>query len=262
VLSSRAAVLAAANPAFGRYDSSRSPAENVEFQGSILSRFDLIFVLLDKTDAEKDDLLAKHVFDVHEGFATAKRPGAGEKVLETGSGRTLSVALLRQYVHYARTHVFPELDEEAAEFLENEYVNLRAEADHDKGIPITVRQLEAIVRLAESLAKMELSEVATKEHAVEAVKIFRAATVKAANLGAGGASVFGSNRVQTRKIARKVEAEVRNKVAVDEVVSKKKLMFEISRAVGCDLAIVETVINNMGNNKDFEVRGKTIKRRR
>ena len=252
VLSSRTSVLAAANPAFGRYDPLRSTADNVEFQATILSRFDLIFVLLDKTDYKKDLELAARVFEVHQGSTT------------NSTTNMLPLDTLKSYVQFARSSVFPELDEEAADFLENEYVHLRSASLNNSAFPITVRQLEAIVRITESLAKMELSSTATKEHAAEAAKIFRSATVQASKLGSklGEGNVFGGNPETTKKLVRKVESEIRSKITVGETVSKKKLVYEISRDLNCAEINVEAVLNNLDNHKDFEVKKKTVSRRR
>lgn len=63
-LNSRAGVLAAANPVFGRYDDMKSPEENIEFQSTILSRFDMIFVILDKRDADRDSAISKFVISM------------------------------------------------------------------------------------------------------------------------------------------------------------------------------------------------------
>ena len=73
VLNSRAAVIAAANPKFGSFDDQKDPQENIEFQSTILSRFDAIFIVLDERNEEKDTHLSKHVMNMH---AKAAAPGA------------------------------------------------------------------------------------------------------------------------------------------------------------------------------------------
>merc|ERR1719217_1339654 len=152
VLNTRCSVLAAANPVFGTYDDLQSTAEQVDFQSTILSRFDMIFLVKDVRDSERDRMIAKHVLDLHKG-------GTEKHNEETAP---ISVAELRKYVSYCRNRVLPRLTQEACETLRNHYIDIRAKMAQEKKegkdhnvIPITVRQLEAIVRISESLAKME-----------------------------------------------------------------------------------------------------------
>merc|ERR1719384_1307912 len=98
--------------------------------------------------------------------------------------------IMSKYVAFARTKCQPRLTESAAEILKNEYVNFRQtakrreeETGSQSAIPITVRQLEAIVRISESLAKMSFSENVTEDHVKEAVRLFRVATMKAVRQG-------------------------------------------------------------------------------
>jgi len=110
----------------------------------------------------------------------------------------LRVDELRKYVAYARARCRPRLTEAASKDLQKEYVRLRADYNKRKSdsatgspIPITVRQLEAIVRLSESVAKLYLSEVVTTDHVTEAIHLFKMSTAKAATGGAAtGAEVY------------------------------------------------------------------------
>merc|ERR1719175_146719 len=147
-LNSRCSVLAAANSVFGRWDDSKGE-ENIDFMPTILSRFDTIFIVKDEHDEKRDTTLAKHVMQVHMN-AAADSAAEGE----------LSLAFLKKYIGYCRTRCGPRLEEKAAEKLKNKYVLMRnsnreieEEGEKRLSIPITVRQLEAIVRISESLAK-------------------------------------------------------------------------------------------------------------
>eukprot|EP00463_Aulacantha_scolymantha_P002081 TRINITY_DN2734_c0_g1_i1.p1 TRINITY_DN2734_c0_g1~~TRINITY_DN2734_c0_g1_i1.p1 ORF type:complete len:297 (+),score=68.38 TRINITY_DN2734_c0_g1_i1:341-1231(+) len=186
ILNSRTSVLAAANPKFGRYDTLRDPIENIDFQTTILSRFDMIFILIDTGDMKKDITLAKHIINVHRNKSIAAKPGEG----------ALSSEMLQKYISYARHHHKPRLSKDAAEVLMNRYVSMRktvSEKRKEAGrsvIPITVRQLEAIIRLSESLAKMELADLANVDHVKEAMRLFQVSTLYAAtaNFGDGPGS--------------------------------------------------------------------------
>merc|ERR1712050_502772 len=152
MLNTRCAVLAAANPRFGTYDDLTSTADQMDFETTILSRFDMMFLVRDVRDPDRDYNLAMHLASLHKGEVQQEREGP------------LSVVELRKYLSYCRRRVAPRLTPAAGEVLKNHYVSIRAamkaEKEAGKGapIPITVRQLEAIIRISESLAKMELSE--------------------------------------------------------------------------------------------------------
>ena len=157
-LNSRCSVLAAANSIFGRWDDTKAE-ENIDFMPTILSRFDTIFIVKDEHNEERDITLAKHVMNVH--------VNAGAAATSNEDGGELSLSLLKKYINYSRARCGPRLSSSAADKLKNKYVLMRSgtkevEAETDKriAIPITVRQLEAVIRISESLAKMELQSFA------------------------------------------------------------------------------------------------------
>ena len=178
ILNARTSVLAAANPIFGSYDDMRTPAENIEFQSTILSRFDMIFMVRDHRNESRDRTIAGHVMTVHMNNNTEEN----ENVVDIG--------FLKKYVGYCRSRCNPILTKKAADVLRNHYVTIRSSVNQRKSsgkqsaIPITVRQLEAIVRISESIAKMSLSPVATEEHVNEAIRLFKSSTLDAALVGA------------------------------------------------------------------------------
>ena len=145
-----ASVLAAANPLYGRYDDLKHASEQIDFQSSILSRFDAIFIVRDQRLAELDKKIASHVVNLH------------MNKINVDSHADVSVDMLKKYLTYAKMKIFPRLSEEAGHMLQNMYVTDRANSKDQQiskktnGIPITVRQLEAIIRLSESIAKMHL----------------------------------------------------------------------------------------------------------
>ena len=161
-LRAETSVLAAGNPKFGRFDPYQPVAQQVDIQPTLLNRFDVIFMLRDMPDKIKDSAIATHVLAEHQ-HSTSK-----------GS---IDINLFRKYVAYAKQKIFPVLSDEAIEEIKNFYVTLRnspTQSDSpNRPIPITARQLEALIRLSESSAKVRLSNVVDKEDAVRAINILK-----------------------------------------------------------------------------------------
>ncbi|KAL2176331.1 MCM2/3/5 family-domain-containing protein [Thermothelomyces heterothallicus CBS 202.75] len=205
ILNARTSVLAAANPIFGRYDDMKTPGENIDFQTTILSRFDMIFIVKDEHERGKDERIAKHVMGIHMGGR-----GVEERV-----EAEIPVEKMRRYISYCRSRCAPRLSDAAAEKLSSHFVAIRKqvhaaelEANARSSIPITVRQLEAIVRITESLAKLTLSPVATEEHVDEAIRLFLCSTMDAVNQGSNQGS-----RELNEEVSR-VEAELKRRLPI------------------------------------------------
>ena len=159
-LNARTAVLAAANPSLGRYEPNRTVAENISLPVTILSRFDLIFVLRDVPNKETDGKMSRHILEMH-------RRGISPVEAQ------VDAELLRKYVSYAKT-VKPELSEEALKSLSEFYLAMRS-ASETEGSPvaITARQLESLVRVAEARARVALRSTVTSEDAQAAITIMK-----------------------------------------------------------------------------------------
>ncbi len=156
-LNLKCSLLAAINPKFGRFDRYKSVAEQIDLPSSILSRFDLIFLVEDKPDADKDRKLASHMLNIHQ---SAEIPFV------------IDPELLMKYIAYARKQPSPELTNDAIEVLQEFYVGLRYYAeDDDSPAPITARQLEALVRLSEANCKIRLGKEITAADAKRAIKL-------------------------------------------------------------------------------------------
>jgi len=171
-LKARASVLAAANPKFGRYDLNRNLAEQINFPLPLLSRFDVIFKMVDQPNKDSDSRLAEHVLKAHrigEIYRSIEHSDADIEIDEQGFEPEIDKDTLRKYVAYARNNVFPRLSDEAIAILQDQYVKTRS-TSHD-AIPITVRQLESTIRLAEAAARARLSTIVTVEDALLAKKI-------------------------------------------------------------------------------------------
>lgn len=269
VLNSRTAVFAAANPPSGRYDDLKTAQENIDLQTTILSRFDLIFIVRDERDYAKDKAIAQHVVHIHRD-AQAGGGDAGDVSLSLlpsiGESRTRSEAFLKRYVEYARAACRPRLSEGGARSLENNYVRIRSEMrdrSRDRGeapaVPITVRQLEAVVRLSESLAKMCLQPVASEAHVQEALRLFTVSTIDAAKSGLQEMTRFTEEQ---QSELRATEERVRQRLPIGAVASKRALIDELVR-YGLSEWAVERAILGMQQRHEVELRneGRRIMRK-
>lgn len=177
ILKARCALLAAANPKLGRFDRYSPIAEQIELSPTLLSRFDLIFVMTDEPGEERDKQLASHILNMHQ-LGEMLEKFKESKVKEELKSKlskiepTINPELFRKYIAYAR-NIYPILSEEAKERIENFYISLRARAKDNSPVPITARQLESIVRLAEASARVRLSETVTVEDVDRVVGIIR-----------------------------------------------------------------------------------------
>ena len=159
-LNARTAILAAANPTLGRYEPHRTVAENISLPVTILSRFDLIFVLRDVPDREADSRMTEHILQIHrKGVTPTESPIAAE--------------LLRKYISYARA-IRPVLSQDALKRLKEFYLSMRG-ASESEGSPvaITARQLESLVRVAEARARVALRKQVTAEDAEGAIALMK-----------------------------------------------------------------------------------------
>ncbi len=159
-LNARTAILAAANPALGRYEPHRTIAENISLPVTILSRFDLIFVLRDVPNKEVDSKMSEHILEIHrKGLSPTEPP--------------IPPDLLRKYISYAKS-IRPVLTTEALQRLKDFYLAMRL-ASETEGSPIaiTARQLESLVRIAEARARVALRKEVLAEDAEAAISIMK-----------------------------------------------------------------------------------------
>lgn len=162
-LNARTAVLAAANPAWGRYDLRRTPAENINLPPALLSRFDLLWLILDRADMDNDLEMARHIVYVHQN---RESPALGFTPLEP--------SVLRAYVSAAR-RVSPCVPRELEEYIASAYCSIRQEeaktnAPHSY---TTVRTLLSILRISAALARLRMSESVTQSDVDEALRLMQ-----------------------------------------------------------------------------------------
>ncbi|EGW33087.1 uncharacterized protein SPAPADRAFT_60396 [Spathaspora passalidarum NRRL Y-27907] len=248
ILNSRTSVLAAANPIFGRYDEFKSPGENIDFQSTILSRFDMIFIVKDDHNESRDISIAQHVMNVHTGGKTQEQQQEGEIPIET----------MKRYIQYVKLRCAPRLSAEASERLSSHFVSIRrklqrneTEMNERSSIPITVRQLEAIIRITESLAKITLSPVATEEHVEEAIRLFTASTMDAVDQGVG-AGGFGDPALNTE--IKKVEQELQRRLPVGFSASYNRLRREFVDSGKTSVAALDKALYIMQRHERIRFR--------
>jgi len=159
-LNARTAILAAANPSLGRYEPHRNVAENISLPVTILSRFDLIFILRDVPDKEEDGKMSEHILEIHrKGLSPVEAP--------------MSLDMLRKYITYAKA-IKPVLTQDALKRLKDFYLAMRS-ASETEGSPvsITARQLESLVRVSEARARAALRKEITAEDAEAAIAMMK-----------------------------------------------------------------------------------------
>jgi DNA replication licensing factor MCM7 len=219
-LNARAAVLAAANPLYSRYNRNKSLSENINLPNSLLSRFDLMFLILDVADVDRDMALARHVTFVHknEGLEESEdkddddAEGDLSQTQEADSTKktTLSPKLLREYIAHARKH-HPVVPHDVAPYVVEAYVSLRQQdrpgsrntSNSNKAgdqTVMTARQLLSILRLSQALARLRFSDYVAREDVDEAIRLthMSKATLLEEEGGAGGQTTGRREDVMSR----------------------------------------------------------------
>ena len=177
-LKSRCAIIAAANPKLGRFDEFMPMHEQINMPPALISRFDLIFSIIDKPDWKKDADLAAHILQTHKAGQVNENISRTKKSKYSKKERdnlmqivmpTFDPDFLRKYIAYAKRNIFPVMTDEALEMIKDYYVNFRNSSEDS--VAFTPRQLEAFVRLAEASAKLRLSQEATVDDAKRSIYI-------------------------------------------------------------------------------------------
>jgi DNA replication licensing factor MCM4 len=176
-LNARTSILAAANPKESTYNDKLSIVDNIQLPPTLLSRFDLIFLLRDIPEKGLDSQLCHHILQLYQ--PSAIQSGSSRRNNNSQSD-SIDTHTLTRYVTYAKNIVHPKISEEASETLVEGYVELRRIGSQRKQITATTRQLESLIRLSEAQARMRLSSIVTREHVEEALRLVRVSIFKAA----------------------------------------------------------------------------------
>jgi len=191
-LQSRCAVLGAANPKYGRFDDSKNIAEQIDLPPALLSRFDAIFTMTDRPEAKQDHNVAEHILKVHQR-GEIRLHESPEKLTHVNVEEimrdtahlvpAMDKDFLRKYVAYSK-RITPVMGSEAMQTLEGYYVGIRKLGeDQGASVPITARQLEALIRMSEASARARLSQIVSSEDSQRAIKIVQYYLGKVASEG-------------------------------------------------------------------------------
>jgi DNA replication licensing factor MCM7 len=163
-LNARTSILAAANPAFGRYNPNRKPSENINLPAALLSRFDLLFLILDTPNINEDHRLAQHIGYVHIHNSAPKKEN-NELVIDSN--------IIRHYIAKAR-NFYPTISPSVGEFITNLYIQKRIEPDNEDDFQYTcARTLLSVIRLSSALARIRFSNEVTNEDVEEALRLIQ-----------------------------------------------------------------------------------------
>lgn len=173
-LNARTSILASANPIGSKYNVNLPVPQNIDLPPTLLSRFDLVYLVLDRIDEQNDRRMARHLVGMY--LEDAPENAAKNEVLP--------IEFLTAYISYARSNIHPKITEPASKALVDAYVAMRGlGADvrsQERRITATTRQLESMIRLSEAHAKMRLSEEVTADDVHEAVRLIKSALKQAA----------------------------------------------------------------------------------
>jgi replicative DNA helicase Mcm len=203
-LRAKTTILAAANPKFGRFDPYQPIAAQIDLPPALINRFDLIFPVRDLPNKEKDTKIAEHILNLQQDVSRITSPIPAE--------------LLKKYIAYVRQSVFPKLTQSAIEEIKDFYVNLRNSGstgdDAVKPIPISARQLEALVRLAEAAARVRLSDQVTRKDAKKAISVLKYCLMQVG-------FDYETGQIDIDRISTGITASKRSKiVAIREIISE------------------------------------------
>ncbi len=220
-LRSETTLLAAANPKLGRFDPYTSIAAQIDLPATLINRFDLIFPIRDLPSKELDEKIAGHVLNIQQNPDDIKPEISGE--------------LLKKYLSYAKQKILPHLTNEAIEEIKDFYVGLRnsgQKGDEEiRPIPISARQLEALVRLSEASAKTKLSSKVTKDDAKRAIELLKHCLMQVGfdyetgqididRITTGVTASQRSRIVTIREIIKKLENKVGKIVPITDIIAE------------------------------------------
>ncbi|NJD76152.1 MAG: MCM family protein [Candidatus Methanoperedens sp.] len=240
-LKSRCALLGAANPKFGRFDRYEPIAKQINMPPALLSRFDLIFILTDEPSVSRDTAIAEHILKAHyAGELSVRRAnvlGSGIEIDEITRAMeviqpVIQADMLRKYIAYTKRSIFPIIRDEARKQLIDFYLGLRKQGeDPNSPVPVTARQLEALIRLAEASARVRLSNEITTEDTARVIRIVMASLKQVMtdpetgkldsdiiNVGMGK-----SQRVKAktlREIIRELQDEYKGAAPLEDIISR------------------------------------------
>jgi replicative DNA helicase Mcm len=228
-LSAQTSILSACNPIKGKFDHKSPLASQIDLPSPLLNRFDLIFILLDEVDEKKDSEAVKHLFKLH----------SGQKVEE--QKEEISLNLFKKYISYIRKFE-PKIKPELEEYVDKLYRDIRRESSNQEGVPINLRNIEGLLRLAEASAKIRLSSFVELEDLKIAEQILRF-TLKQLAYDENG-------KLDISRMTEKVPVTKRGRMEkiiqlIKEICDRDgKCIFEVLKKEALDKDIQQWEINN------------------
>jgi len=247
-LRSETTVLAAANPKFGRFDPYEIIPKQIELPSTLINRFDLIFPVRDLPNPEKDEKLASFVLNLHQS--------------PDWISPEIDSRFLRKYFAYARQKVFPQLTDAAIEEVKKYYLKMRGSGGEEgevKAIPISARQLEALIRMAEATAKLRLSDKVMRKDAKHAIELMHyclsqigldpeTGTIDIDRISTGITASERSHISNLKEIINELEKKVGKTIPMDNII-------ELAKQKGMDEDVLEESIQKLKRAGDiFEPR--------
>uniref|UniRef100_A0A8B9TEM5 DNA replication licensing factor MCM4 n=1 Tax=Anas platyrhynchos TaxID=8839 RepID=A0A8B9TEM5_ANAPL len=257
-LNARTSILAAANPIESQWNPKKTTIENIQLPHTLLSRFDLIFLMLDPRDEAYDRRLARHLVSLYY---------QSEERMEE---EYMDMAVLRDYIAYARCYVNPRLSEEASQALIEAYVDMRKIGSGRGMVSAYPRQLESLIRLAEAHAKVRFSEKVETIDVEEAKRLHREALKQSATDPRTGIVdyihshywfvVFATARKRKEELAQALRKLIQSKGKTPAL--KYQQLFEDLRAQS-DMAVTkemfEEALRALADDDFLTVTGKTVR---
>jgi len=222
-LLARTTVLAAANPKFGRFDPYDILAKQIDLPPTLINRFDLIFPIKDLPEQTRDEKMAGHILNLHQN------PEIEEPEIPT--------SLFKKFLAYAKQRVIPRLTDGALEEIKTYYVEMRNKGGIEEGaaraIPISPRQLEALVRLAEANARVRLSNKVTKRDAQRAIDLLHyclsqvgidpeTGKIDIDRIATGVTASQRSRIIQIKEIIEELENRIGKTIPIDDIVKEAR----------------------------------------
>lgn len=262
-LKSRCSLLAAANPKLGRFDKYEPIAPQINLTPALMSRFDLIFVLTDDPDSNRDSAIAQHILKSNYAGELATQIDWNPDISREDIDNAMVVIkpaidpeLLRKYVAYARKNIFPTLSDEAKDYFLKYYVGLRSQGqDSNKPVPVTARQLEALIRLGEASARLRLSSKVTLEDARRVVKILEACLRKVGidpETGFLDADIIASGTSKsTRDKTKSIKDIVREVCKEHQGLAPLEIVLDIAEQSGIERGRAEEIVERLRRDGDL-----------
>ncbi len=255
-------VLAAANPKYSRFDPYQPFMEQIDLPPSLISRFDLFFMIKDVLDRTKDAEIAGHILKSHrvgELIVERKSKGITKKTKEVEEMEELvtpkiSGELLKKYISYARQQIFPVLTEQTMKDLSEYYLSLRDQGRKEGAYSATHRQLEGLIRLSEASARVRLCAAVERQDVERAIRLLRTSLqdlVTDPETGKIDIDIITSGQTHTMlSNMKKLLAFIKEKAQELDMVPLEEVMNE-GKTIGMDAEKVRDILDKLDKSGDI-----------